>query len=329
MRCCVDLVRFVLFLANLLSCLGFIALISGTVYVLLRGEDTFIGQRIEPDLNVGNPTAIYFTIIIIILVVSSFLTLFTFLGCCGTAYKSSCMIGSFIVILFVLFGGSVGGLIFLHYQYGSQAIKEILEQELSRSVSGYRLDAVLTPLFWNWLLATAQCCGVGQEGWTVWKTAQLKDKWTIPEACCRPEFPDCMYEPSVESAHLTDCVPGILGPVQMVAYGLPSLMLVTLLFAFIVAASVNRQERRKVETRPYHSHSQYSVGAEEDFQHQSYASAPENPPYNPQFELSHHRDVGMYPVGTVPPPHHHHHQATTPLLHDAPPSYNEIFIRGK
>jgi hypothetical protein len=32
------------------------------------------------------------------------------------------------VILFVLFGGSVGGLIFLHYQYGSEAIKEILEQ---------------------------------------------------------------------------------------------------------------------------------------------------------------------------------------------------------
>ncbi len=30
-----------------------------------------------------------------------------------------------------------------------------------------------------------------------------------------------------------------------------------LLLAFIVAASVNKQQRRKVETRPYHSHSQY------------------------------------------------------------------------
>ena len=34
----------------------------------------------------------------------------------------------FSVILFVLYGGSVGGLIFLHCEYGSQAIKEILEQ---------------------------------------------------------------------------------------------------------------------------------------------------------------------------------------------------------
>ena len=43
-------------------------------------------------------------------------------------------------------------------------------------MSGYRRDALLTPLFWNWLLGAAQCCGVGEEGWTVWKTAQLKVK---------------------------------------------------------------------------------------------------------------------------------------------------------
>jgi hypothetical protein len=42
-------------------------------------------------------------------------------------------------------------------------------------VSGYRRDALLTQLFWNWLLGTLHCCGVGEkEGWTVWKSAQLK-----------------------------------------------------------------------------------------------------------------------------------------------------------
>jgi hypothetical protein len=38
---------------------------------------------------------------------------------------------------------------------------------------------------------------------------------------------DCMYEPNVESAYLTDCVPKLLTPVQLVAYGLPVLMFVT------------------------------------------------------------------------------------------------------
>ena len=48
----------------------------------------------------------------------------------------------------------------------------------------------------------------------------------------------------------------------------------------------------------------FSIGADEDFQHQSYASAPgaDNPPYNPQFELNHLRSqiqiwhgTGRYP----------------------------------
>jgi hypothetical protein len=38
---------------------------------------------------------------------------------------------------------------------------------------------------------------------------------------------DCMYEPNVESAYLTDCLPRILAPVQILAYGLPALMLFT------------------------------------------------------------------------------------------------------
>ncbi len=32
------------------------------------------------------------------------------------------------VIEFVLFGGSVGGLVFLHYKYGLDAVQEILDQ---------------------------------------------------------------------------------------------------------------------------------------------------------------------------------------------------------
>jgi hypothetical protein len=38
---------------------------------------------------------------------------------------------------------------------------------------------------------------------------------------------DCMYEPNAESAYLTDCLPRILAPVQILAYGLPALMLFT------------------------------------------------------------------------------------------------------
>ena len=66
MRCCVDLIKFLLFLANFLcfvSCkmtpvshtnlktilqLAFAGLLAGTVYILTNGEKTFIGKTNKP-----------------------------------------------------------------------------------------------------------------------------------------------------------------------------------------------------------------------------------------------------------------------------------------
>jgi hypothetical protein len=95
-----------------------------------------------PSLSQDDPSnpnnATYFSFIIIALVLFSFFLLFTCLGCCGAAFKSGCMLGrwvsaviheetcfSFIVILFVLFGGSVGAVVFLHTQYGWQAVMQV------------------------------------------------------------------------------------------------------------------------------------------------------------------------------------------------------------
>ena len=58
-------------------------------------------------------------------------------GCCGAAYKSGCMLGSFIVILFVLFGGAVGAVVFLHTQFGWQAVMEVLNQVLKTIRPGF------------------------------------------------------------------------------------------------------------------------------------------------------------------------------------------------
>ena len=89
--------------------------------MLLYGENTFIAHHIQPTLDNSDPTnSTYFLLILICLIVTAFLAVFTCLGCCGAACKSGCMLGSFIVILFVLFGGSVGALIFIHTQFGWQ-----------------------------------------------------------------------------------------------------------------------------------------------------------------------------------------------------------------
>lgn len=332
MRCFVDLIKFILFIVNFLFFLGFCCLVGGSVYVFLHGEDTFIGQKIEPSLDDDSDpkNATYFLFIIISLVVFSFLALFTCLGCGGTAFKSICMLGSFIVILFVLFGAAVGALIFLHTQSGSQAADEILNRGLSQSMelfdeSKNRLFWKLTCMFWNWLQPTFQCCGVNS--FNDWKRVSGV-KNAVPESCCIDDA-ECVYEPNNETTFSTGCAGEILVYVKIVFYGIPSLMLVSLLAAFIVSANISSAERRRKAARRGEEqgfNSQYSIGAEEDFHHTSYSD--NNPPYNPQYETEMPfyggGNVGNYPTGTVPPPNSH-----IPLLHQAPPSYNEAVSRRK
>jgi len=347
MRCCVDLIKFVLFIANFLCFLAFAGLLAGTVYILLNGQNTFIGQHIEPSLSSDDPTnATYFSFIVIFIVVFSFFAIFTCLGCCGTAYKSGCMLGSFIIILFVLFGGSVGAVVFLHTQFGWGAVLEVLIQEMSRNLPTYKKDNVFTFRFWNWIQNTFGCCGVEKvDGWKIWSTSEgLKSNWKVPESCCRDGEEDCMYEPNTETIYMEGCAPKVVLYVQIIFYGVPILMFVSLVFAFIVSSSVSNSERRRKavsnQALPYRAHSQFNIGADDDFQHHhSYTSAPmhaENLPYNPHYEqemLAYHQHnqsggsyggghIGNYPTGTVPPPTSH-----MPLLHQAPPSYNEVVNR--
>jgi len=343
----VDLIKFVLFIVNFLCFLTLCGLLSGTVYLLLDGENTFLGTNITPSLSQDDPTnATYFSFIIITLILLSFLVIFTCLGCCGAAYKSGCMLGSFIVILFVLFGGSVGAVVFLHTQYGGQAVLQVLIEEMSRSLLKYREENRLTTLIWDKIQPTFACCGVKEEkGWKAWAEITgpgtgMEDNWKVPRACCRPEFEDCMYEPDRETAYLeTGCAPRIVVYVQCLLYGVPILMFLSLVSAFVVSTSVTKSERR----RKAQAEREYSVGAEEDFHHQAYPTAPvDNQPYNPGYYD--HQDVaiafpragyqtggvgvyspgpiGGYPTGTVPPPGAH-----MPLLHQAPPSYNEAVYR--
>jgi len=348
MRCCVDIVKFFLFIFNFLCFLGFCALFGGSIYVLLNGEDTFIGRNIEPSLDKADPeNATYFLFLLIGIVVTAFLALFTCLGCCGAATKSGCMLGSFIVILFVLFGGSAGAIIFLHTQFGWKAVEAVLVQELHRNLPSYSADSLLTRWFWDWVQPTFQCCGV--EVYSDWKgVAGLTSGWSVPKSCCLEGEEECMYEPSSETVYSDGCAQNILLPTQILFYGIPSIMFISLVFAFTVSASVSSAERRRkaaVRQDP-RAEEQYSVGAEEEFSpHQaSYSqgygtsggpSAPlyptDNLPYNPGYggmgdtvSPYYGGSLASYPTGTVPPPHSH-----VPLLHQAPPSYNEVVSRRK
>ena len=228
---------------------------------------------------------------------------------------------------------------------------------MNRNLPSYSEQNILTYKFWNWLQPTFECCGVDDvHSFSVWEDVKgLDSNWKVPDSCCNQdqEDKDCMYEPNIDNAYSEGCSTKILLYAQIVFYGVPTLMLVrwvnswrnfriyldinfSLVFAFIVSASVSSAERRRKAVRsrdpPYNS--QYSIGADEDFSHHHNhyppASAPmqpgghysdRDPPFNPGYgdsEVSPYYGgtVMNYPTGTVPPPHSH-----VPLLHQAPPRW--------
>jgi len=330
--CCVDLFKFLIFITNFVCFLVFGALLGGTIYVFLEGENTLLGQKIEPSLQSSNPTATYFSFIIIFIVIFSFFLLLTFLGCCGTAVKSSCMITTFIVIQFVLFGGAIGAVVFFHTKYGQDGVRTVMEQQLSRTVAGYSEENVLTMAFWDWVQPTLGCCGVSyfDDGWKIWTSSRLlPDKWQVPQACCRPDYRDCMEKPTIANSYLyPGCVEKVRIQAMVVFYGVPGLLFISLVLSFIVVSNLgnntNRNNRVKSREERHETNSLYSTGCEEDFQ--NFPTAPyENAPFNPHYghemtvalpEPGYRGDPYLYPTGVAAPPH----QGQI-LVHQAPPSY--------
>ena len=91
-------------------------------------------------------------------------------------------------------------------------------------------------LTWDWLQPALQCCGVG--GSSDWPTS------SVPQSC-----KTYMWRTQNYTTFTDGCADEILRPpyltyVLAVFYGVPSLMLLSLIFAIVVAASISSDQRR-------------------------------------------------------------------------------------
>jgi len=115
------MIKFIFFVTNCLCFVIFTFCLGMSIY--FYAENTIIGQDVS--------------IIIISLVVISFLflfTLFTFVSL-FCIFKNHCVLGGYIVILCIIFGGSMGSVLFLHHQYGTVGLLLVLEEILGTTLA--------------------------------------------------------------------------------------------------------------------------------------------------------------------------------------------------
>merc|ERR1740129_1675377 len=87
--------------------------------------------------------------------------------------------------------------------------------------------------------------------------------------------------------HRNGCAPKVVNYVQVAFYGIPVVMFISLVMAFVVSHQVSRADVRRKQTRqsgPYGGYDEgQKSGCEDEFHHYT-ANQHENAPYNPHYE---------------------------------------------
>ena len=134
------------------------AVLGGSIFLLLKSKD-ILGFYIEPSLSPEGENAIWFSVLLIIIVIFGFLVIFTFLGCCGAACQNQCMLGSFIIILFIFLGGYGAGIAYLFLNFPNEI--DLAANELEKTIPYYEVDGnAITSVFWDNVQPFLECCGV-------------------------------------------------------------------------------------------------------------------------------------------------------------------------
>ena len=288
MSCCVNLIRYFLFLLNSACFLVFSALTAGATYLLVN-LDKFFSAPVESEAGGGRS---YQLAVIVILVVFVFLSLLTCLGCSGPAAKSSCLMKSFTALLILLICATVGLLVLLNIESGRKTVEEsaqlVVREGLEDSLAAYQEDETdWTIWLWEKIQANYQCCGL---------PAYIEQPPSQNQT-------DCRYDESQREQDLAKCSHKIINSplvswsgqtwAKILSTSLPlALMVVSLVASLLLSRAFSSHWRSRLD----------SESAGEDF-HQvrpRQHSPAFNPQYQPDTELS-----------TFP---------------NAPPSYDEVVL---
>merc|ERR1712038_925823 len=190
--CCCSMNKYILWAANFAVFALSVASLGVGIYALVDGEglSDFLDQlQIEEDLNI-----IYLASIFII-VVSSFVLLITFLGCCGALKESRCMLGAYVFCVVVLVGCMIGGIVLA----GSGTTLEFLKDPIKETMGEYGSDDTITAA-WDDIQTEYECCGVdGPDDWA------LANVTPLPDSCCPGLTGQDLQTCKQDTSRLTGC----------------------------------------------------------------------------------------------------------------------------
>jgi len=229
--CCCSANKYIIWAANFAVFALACASLGVGIYALVDGEglsDFLDALEIEEDLNI-----IYLGSIFII-VVSSFVLLITFLGCCGALKESRCLLGTYVFCVIVLIGCMIGGIALA--ASGTQLVD--LKTPLQETMSDYNSDDTVTKA-WDDIQKEYQCCGVeGASDWITYGPDLGNQK--VPDSCCEgvENQQNCLQGIGQQGTELVGCYTkfeDIIKQNESLIYSIVSITLIALVVSAALA----------------------------------------------------------------------------------------------
>lgn len=232
MGCATSLVKYMLFLFNLIFVLGAIAFIA--IGVIFKLEiDSYTKSLDKVDLHFGLAPTLMIIVGAVVLIIS-------FFGCCGAIKESTCMLTTYAIILLTLFilQVALGVYAFLQFKNPNEQFIAEFRQQFEKSMHNYESDNEARE-FVDLVQYDVKCCGSkGPNDWPQGK---------VPSSCCpnKPQFcpePSAFQEGCVAKSY--DVIHQSIKIVGIVVIVIAAVELVGAIIALCLSSSIRNYERR-------------------------------------------------------------------------------------
>jgi hypothetical protein len=152
--------------------------VAAAAGVFLSKVSTPLSQTIEEIPK----ASLYFLVAVAVLAV-----MISFLGCCGAAQESPCMLNTYaVIILLLLVAEIVCGAVIVVFR---KDMNTVLKKGLQNAVKKYKADKAYSPL--DDIQHSLKCCGVNNV--TDWVDyVDVDSKHILPNSCCPANTPGCI-----------------------------------------------------------------------------------------------------------------------------------------
>jgi len=203
-----NVIKYLLFATNFAVFVVGCAVLGIGIYALVDGADLVdIVESADADVSLK----VFTSAAIILIVVSVFVVILTFFGCCGAIKESKCMLGTYFTLILAMFVVMIVGAV-IGYSQSMDEVRGAVEKSMDKfkdnvDAEGVTKEEKAITNAWNTLQGDFTCCGTYFNGSSDAGNSWIQEgpypvgQYKVPASCCN-RFQDDSDKDAVEKCRM-------------------------------------------------------------------------------------------------------------------------------